>query len=79
MACSEEIGTDGDGNPVRKLTRFGAVVEAAGVHPYAYDVGGNMPKDNLEKLKHRYPRVQENRAEVVEFLRLWADSIEAGE
>jgi hypothetical protein len=71
-ACVEEVGT-ADNETIFRTTRLGAVAESHGVGLYWFTIGANYPS---EKLQHEPGKT--HRANVVAFLRDWADSIEAG-
>lgn len=70
--CQETVGCDSNGDTVGKITPFGAVAQSHGLVISAYQIGSKQPSSNL------HGDWGDNRKAVVEWLRSWADAIEAG-
>ena len=70
--CQDAVGCDSNGDTVAKVTAFGTVAISHGLPISSYQVGRKQPAENL------HGEWEANRKAVVQYLRDWADAIEAG-
>ena len=71
--CQETVGCDSNGDAVAKTTTFGTLAQSHGLVLSAYQIGRTLPSATLKG------EVAENCKAVAEWLRGWADAIEAGQ
>jgi hypothetical protein len=79
LACQQELGVDSNGDTVSKVTNFGAIAIAEGLDTSSYGVGYGTKPEIMQKNPNTYGARIKKRADVVAFLRAWADSLEDGE